>query len=319
MILSVSRRTDIPAFYADWFFRRIEEGYVCVRNPKNIHQVSRIAISPDVTDCIVFWTKNAAPMLGRLGELDRYSFYFQFTVNAYGTDAEPNVPPLDERIAAFRKLSELIGKERVIWRYDPIFFSHKYDIAYHLDSFRYISERLSGYTEKCVFSFVDIYASKNMSNMAALGQKPLPDSELGHFIEGICAAAAKAGLKLATCAEKIDLSGYGIEHNSCIDGTLIERIIGYRIAQEPDGQRNDTGCGCIKCRDIGSYDTCPHGCVYCYANYRPSVVNSKTAAYDPDSPLLCDRIDPAVDRVTDSQVKSLRSGTSPDFTQINFF
>ena len=144
MILSVSRRTDIPAFYADWFFKRIKEGFVYVRNPMNIHQVSSISLSPEVVDCIVFWTKNPAPMLPRLEELNGYDYYFQYTINAYDKDAEPCIPPLEERLRTFRTLSERLGKERVIWRYDPIIFTDRYTTSYHLEQFTRIAHELAG-------------------------------------------------------------------------------------------------------------------------------------------------------------------------------
>lgn len=310
MILSVSRRTDIPAFYSDWFFNRIKEGYVCVRNPMNVHQVSSISLSPEVVDCIVFWTKNAGPMLKRLDELNGYDYYFQYTVNDYGQEAEPCVPALKKRIDSFRQLSERIGKERVIWRYDPIFFSDKYTAEKHLESFGYIAEALKDHTEKCVFSFVDIYSSKNSRNMSALrNRQPSPD-EMDRFAGELSRIGKANGLVLATCAEAIDLKKHGIEHNSCIDKELIERITGSVLKVGGDGQRQN--CGCIKCDDIGSYDTCPHGCVYCYANFRPDVVHDKMRRYDRNSPILCDSIDPLSDKVTQRPVKSYKQPEADD-------
>ena len=132
MILSVSRRTDIPAFYSDWFFNRLKEGFVCVRNPMNIHQVSRIALSPKVIDCIVFWSKNPKPMLSRLNELMDYMFYFQFTINPYDKGVEVDVPRKDGVINTFKELSKTIGTKRVIWRYDPVFLTDKMDVKYHI-------------------------------------------------------------------------------------------------------------------------------------------------------------------------------------------
>lgn len=308
MILSVSRRTDIPAFYSDWFFERIKEGFVCVRNPMNAHQVSRVSLSPDVVDCIVFWTKNARPMLARLDELDKYKYYFQFTINDYGKEVEPNVPPLEERLDTFIKLSEKIGKERVIWRYDPIVFTSEYTPARHLQSFAKIAERLRGSTEKVVFSLVDVYISKNNSNLLKIGyRKPSPE-ELDDFLQKLANIAKQNGLVIASCAEQISDEKFGIKHNSCIDDALIERIIGAKLNVKPDGQREY--CQCVKCDDIGSYDTCPHGCVYCYANYRPKVVAEKLALYDPKSPLLCERLDEALDRVNYRPVKSLKAKAS---------
>lgn len=142
MILSVSRRTDIPNYYSEWFFNRIKEGFVYVRNPMNVHQVSRIDITPEMVDCIVFWTKNPEPMLERLDELALYNYYFQFTLTGYGTDIECNVPNKKEKIIPiFQKLSEKIGRQKVIWRYDPIIFNEKYTPEYHLKAFEQIAAK----------------------------------------------------------------------------------------------------------------------------------------------------------------------------------
>lgn len=318
MIISASRRTDIPAFFSEWFFNRINEGSVCVRNPMNIHRVSRISLSPDVVDCIVFWTKNPAPMIPRLSELSRYAYYFQYTLNNYGAETEPHIPPIEDRIASFRELSSRIGKERVIWRYDPIIITPQYDVDFHIESIRRIAGQLRGFTEKCVFSFVDIYPTKNMKNMGLLQNRPMSGAELEKFLSAIIRIAGENELVLATCAEKIDLEKYGIEHNSCIDGRLIERIIGCGLKAKSDGQRE--ACRCVKCEEIGSYDTCPHGCVYCYANFRPAATEEKIKKYDPDSPLLCDFISEG-DSVTDRPVKSLKTSVTvkDDSEQITLF
>ena len=158
MIISASRRTDIPAFYSEWFLNRIKEGFLYVRNPMNAHQISKIDLSRDVVDCIVFWTKNPIPMLPHLDELKDYPYYIQFTLTGYGKDVEAHLPDKKrELIPAFQELSRKIGPERVIWRYDPIAFSEKYTAEYHLRAFTQISEALKGSTHKCVISFVDTY------------------------------------------------------------------------------------------------------------------------------------------------------------------
>lgn len=312
MILSVSRRTDIPAFYSEWFYQRIREGFVCVRNPMNAHQVSRISISRDVVDCIVFWTKNAAPMLNTLDELSGYDYYFQFTLNHYEKEAEPHIPELSQRLETFMRLSEHIGGERVIWRYDPIFFSEKYTPEYHLKSFEKIASAIGRHTEKCVFSFVDVYPSKNGANLNRLNFRQLPPEELDSFVGELSRIGKNSGLVLATCAEAIDLAKHGIEHNSCIDKVLIERITGTKLNVGGDNQREH--CRCVKCDDIGSYDTCPHGCLYCYANFRPNIVSDKLKAYDVHSPLLCDSIK-ETDKITERPVKSYKQG----FDQLTLF
>lgn len=319
MILSVSRRTDIPAFYSEWFFERVRKGFLYIRNPMSAHQVSRVKITPDVVDCIVFWTKNPAPMLARLDELSEYDYYFQYTLNNYGKDVEPNVPDIEQRIKTFISLSEKIGREKVIWRYDPILFSDKFTARFHLESFKYIAERLKSHTEKAVVSIVDVYPSKNSSNLSRIGAKKLPADELEAFMAEIAEIARKNGLVTATCAEDIPLEKYGIEHNSCIDKALIERITNSVLKVKQDGQRPN--CGCVKCDDIGSYDTCPHGCVYCYANYRPSVVAEKIKRYDVDSPILCDEIDEALDKISERPVRSLKTCAASDggSEQLKFF
>lgn len=175
LIISASRRTDIPAYYPDWFCNRIREGYVCVRNPMNFHQVSCISLSPDVVDGIVFWTKNPLPLMSRLEELRAYPFYFQFTLTPYGKDVEPGVPSKNDVILpAFQELSRKIGPERVIWRYDPILLTDRYTMDYHITFFSRLARRLEGYTRKCIISFVDLYRN-TQTNMSGLGFEPLTE------------------------------------------------------------------------------------------------------------------------------------------------
>ena len=158
MIISASRRTDIPTYYSEWFFNRIEEGYALVRNPMNAHQISKISLRPDVVDGIVFWTKNPTPMMTKLDRLKDYTYYFQFTLNAYGQDVEASIPSKNNVIIpAFQKLSDMIGPEKVIWRYDPIFLNETYTFEYHIHYFEELAKRLSPYTKKCTISFLDFY------------------------------------------------------------------------------------------------------------------------------------------------------------------
>ncbi|MEI3016411.1 MAG: DUF1848 domain-containing protein [Oscillospiraceae bacterium] len=235
MIISASRRTDIPAFYSEWFFNRIKDGYVLVRNPMNIHQVSRIKLTPDVVDCIVFWTKNPRPMLSRLDELKDFKFYFQFTLNSYSTDVEPNVPSKGrEVIDTFIELSERIGPERIIWRYDPIIITEKYSIEYHATYFEKLAETLNGKFHRCVISFVDEY-KKNAKNFRNNGLRELDMNQMVKIAQRFSEIAERYNFKIYSCAEQIDLSNYGIEHNSCIDKELIEHSC-RRKAQSQKGQ-----------------------------------------------------------------------------------
>lgn len=315
MILSASRRTDIPAFFSEWFYNRIKEGFFLVRNPMNAHQVSRVNIKPDVVDCIVFWSKNPEPMLARLDELEAYKYYFQYTITGYGKELEPHVPDLPELIDTFQKLSEKIGPDRVIWRYDPIIFSEEYTTEYHLERFKEIAEKLNGFTKKCVISFVDIYTSKNLNNMKQIHYKELSGEEINQFAKGLADIARDNGMAVGTCAEKIDLSFCGIKHNSCIDKNLIESIVGYELKVGLDGQRGE--CRCVKCDDMGAFDTCLHGCKYCYANYREAVVRENARNYDPSSPMLCGTVhEKEGGKITDRPVKSYR--TEKPMEQLTF-
>ncbi len=311
MILSVSRRTDIPNYYSEWFFNRIKAGFVYVRNPMNIHQVSRIDIKPEVVDCIVFWTKNPQPMLGRLDELAGYNYYFQFTLTGYGKDMECNVPHKKEKmIPIFQELSNKIGMQRVIWRYDPIIFTEKYTPEYHLKAFEQIATALRGYTEKCVISFVDVYA-KNRKNMELLDSHEFDKAELLEFAKKMSEIARQNGMIIGSCAETIDLERCDIEHNCCIDKRHMENIIGCRLKVEKDRNQRPE-CGCMESVDIGTYNTCKNGCKYCYANYSEESVVRNCVKYDPESPILCGTLDED-DKLTKRKVKSLKE------QQLSFF
>ena len=306
MILSVSRRTDIPSFYTDWFFNRLEDGYVYVRNPMSIHQISKVELNPSVIDGIVFWTKNPSPMMDRLEELDKkgYMYYFQFTVTSYGEEIEKKLPSKkDVIIPTFKKLSKIIGKERVIWRYDPILLTEKYSIECHKNSFEYLAKALSGYTNKCVISFLDLY-KKIQSNMKPLNLLPLGIDEMNNLAKSLADIAKKYEITLESCSEKIDLDKYGIKHGHCIDAHLFEEILGCKLNIDKDkNQRLE--CGCASSIDIGLYNTCRNHCIYCYANFSQNVVDRNSFAHNPDSPLISGNVMPD-DNITERKVKSLK-------------
>ena len=311
MILSVSRRTDIPNYYSDWFINRIKEGFLYVRNPINIHQISKINLSPEVVDCIVFWTKNPENMIERLDELNRYKYYFQFTLTGYGKDIEPNIP--DKRsvlISTFKNLSDKIGKDKVIWRYDPILLSSKYTMEYHLKAFEEISGNLAGFTEKVIISFMDSYA-KTQRNTAGLNIGQITNEDMYNLAGKMAQIAKKHQLKIETCAEQIDLQDIGIQHGSCIDKKLIEKIMGCKLKVGKDKNQREE-CGCYESVEVGTYNTCSNGCKYCYANYSDEKVKESIKLYNPHSPLLCGTIGDN-DKITDRSVKSLKD------TQISLF
>lgn len=288
LIISASRRTDIPAFYSEWFFRRIEEGYVMVRNPMNVHQVSKISLRRDAVDCIVFWTKNPEEMIPKLHLIDEYIYYFQFTLTPYNNNIETNVPKKSHIIDTFKKLSEKIGPKRLIWRYDPIIVNGNINMKYHVKFFEILSSKLHGYTSKCVISFLDFYpkVDRNLKNLRA---HEISEQEKRNIAYKLSEIAKAYSLKLETCAEDIDLSVYGIEHSKCIDPDLIENLLGEKLKIKKDKNQRKF-CGCAESIDIGTYDTCLHGCLYCYANYSKSAVEKSIKNYDVNSPLLCSQL-----------------------------
>ena len=205
MILSASRRTDLPAFYAQWMARRFQEGYALVRNPMNYHQVSKILLDPGHIDGIVFWTKNPAPLLPYLKTFAAYPYYFQYTLTSYGHEMEPGIPEKGKQgIATFQRLSDLIGGERVIWRYDPILFSSRYSMRYHLRYFEQLAGRLEDYTQVCVISFLDFYPSIE-GKMRKLGVRPMQLEEMQSLAQGFAKIAQAHKIRLMTCTEKRDV------------------------------------------------------------------------------------------------------------------
>ena len=287
MIVSASRRTDLPRWYAEWFCNRVHAGYALVRNPMNPSQLRRVDLSPSSVDCFVFWTKDPAGLMPRLDGLDAlgYKYYFQFTLTPYGRELEPNMR--DKRCVedTFIALSSRIGRERVVWRYDPITLNEFIGMAYHKAEFTRLCRRLAPYTDTVTVSFVDMYAKLKTDLI-----RPLTDGEVAELAEFIGETARSHGLRAVACCEPADLSQYGIKRAACIDGARIERIIGRKLDLRPDRNQR-TGCGCAASVDIGAYDTCPAGCVYCYAN-RPGknggfdAAKRRFAAHDPSGELL---------------------------------
>lgn len=288
MIISVSRRTDIPAFYSGWFFNRIKEGFVYVRNPINKNLINKVSLLPEHVDCIVFWSKNPKLFLNRLNELDRFKYYFQFTINSYGKDLEPSVPVKKEIIETFIQLSKLIGKEKVIWRYDPILISEKYTIEYHVKYFESIAKLISPFTEKCVISFIDIY-KKCERNLGNTGVRELKEEEIQKISKKLMEISRRNNVLLETCAEEIELDTIGINHNRCIDNVLIERIIQKKINVKKDKNQRRI-CGCVESVDIGSYNSCKSGCLYCYANFNSQMVKRNVESHSLFSSLLYGKV-----------------------------
>ena len=289
LIISASRSTDIPAFYADWFFYRLKQGYSAWTNPFN---GVKSYVSYKNARFFVFWSKNPKPLLDHLDELKKLNCYIQFTLNDYVAEGlEKGVPPLDDRIQTFKKLVEELGKGRVIWRFDPLILTDKITIDDLLRKIENIGDQLKGFTEKLVFSFADIALYKKVKTNLEKGNihyQEWTENQMNEFAQKLSELNNKWNFQLATCGEKIDIAQYGIQHNKCIDDDLMIRFakndkflmdyLGVEIVNSLfDGEKiikkkdnRDKGqrafCGCIVSKDIGEYNTCPHLCEYCYAN-----------------------------------------------------
>lgn len=282
MIINTGARTDIPAFFSTWFLNRVKEGFVYVRNPYYKEQVTRYKLTPDVVDCLIFCTKNPRPILPRLHEIDAFASYWFVTITPYGRDIEPNVPPVNEVIRDFQILSEILGSNRICWRYDPILIEERYTVEHHIEEFRKMAKELSGYTAECVISFIDLY-EKTKRNFP--GIREVSTEEQIQLAKGFSQIGKQYSISVKTCAEAANLCQYGIQSSGCITEDVIEKAIGMKlknIRRKP----NRSNCGCIPNRDIGAYNTCPHGCKYCYANYDQETVKRNVRMHDPKSPLL---------------------------------
>lgn len=285
MILSVSSRTDIPAFYSEWFINRINEGFVYVRNPFNSKQISKIRITPDIVDCIVFWSKDPLPLMKHIDKLSSYNYYFQYTITPYDQDIEVNLRNKRDILNTFIDLSKLIGKEKIILRYDPILFTDRYTMDFHIRSFKMLCEKVEGFTERVVISFLDDY-KKVERNMKHINLKKIEDADMYGIAANFSSIAKAHNLSIETCAESVDLDRFGIKHGRCIDGELIERITGYKLKGLKRAENREY-CLCHECIDIGQYDTCTNGCLYCYANVNKEIANRNRLLHDPESPILC--------------------------------
>ncbi len=291
ILVSASRRTDIPAFYAEWFIERLRAGVVRWVNP---FSGDSQYVSLSRARAVVFWTKNPRPLMPFLPELDRreLGYYFQYTLNNYEAEGlEPGVPPLEERIGTFQELAQTIGKARVVWRYDPLMLAVGLPIDGLVDKVVRIGDRLRCHTEKLVIAFADIerYA-KVQRRLRSSGQgcRELSPDEMRVFAEKLVAVTRPWSLPVMACAEALDLSDLGITRNKCIDDALLARLFPHDVeltrflGPEHDRRRlRDKGqrkeCGCIVSKDIGAYDTCPHLCRYCYANSSDQAVSAARA------------------------------------------
>jgi len=282
MIINTGQRTDIPAFYAEWFANRLKAGFVCVRNPYDPSQVSRYRLDPAVVDVIGFCTKNPAPMFPYMHLLRDYGQYWFVTITPYGRDIEPNVPDKHKLLEDFRHLSDTVGVNSVGWRYDPILLSARYTPEYHLRAFETIASALEGYTETAVISFIDLYPKVRRNFPEA---REVPEEQrlsLGRELIGIASAH---GMTLKPCAEGDALAPYGADCGGCMRVSDYEKAIGKRL-DAPRKKNARAQCACYLSCDIGAYNSCLHLCRYCYANAEPEKVLAQSRLHDPNSPFL---------------------------------
>lgn len=282
MIISASRRTDIPAFFPKWLLRRLRAEKVLVKNPWRARHYSKISLAADQIDGLVFWTKNPKPLLKYLKEIKEmgHTFYFQFTLTPYPMKIERHLPRKEELIETFRELSDKLGPHQVIWRYDPIFFTEEYSLERHQKEFEQMCMRLAGYTQKCVFSFLDSYVSVERRMKAFSYHVPSREQQ-SRIAEVIARTCQKYQISPFACSEGQDFSEFGIFPSACIDSSLMAQISGRKKRFIKDKNQRDS-CGCAESIDIGCYDTCRYECIYCYAWHKKKIERS----HNPSAPAL---------------------------------
>lgn len=280
MILFASGRTDIPAFYSNWFINRVKAGFVDVRNPFNQKLVSRIYFS-DV-DLIMFCSKNPLPMINKLDTL-KVPVLFHVTITPYGKDVEPNIPDKRLIIEGVKKLSLVLGIDNVVVRYDPIFLSDKYNVDYHIKAFDKLCKNLNGYVNKIIVSFMDEY--KNVrSNKNILKYRAFTREDYKKIGEAFSKSAHDNGMSVQTCFEDEDLTQYGFVKGECLSHELAYILTGKKF--KSSNVRKEKKCECVQMVDIGDYNSCMHMCKYCYANYDEKMVSSNFKRHDDNSSLL---------------------------------
>ena len=291
MIISASRRTDIPAFYTKWFMNRVWAGYCLVPNPFNPNQISNISLAPENVDLFVFWTRNPKPLIPHLKELSMlgYNYYFLYTLMDNPRILDPKSPSPEISLDIFRKLSDHIGPGKVIWRYDPIILSNITDIEFHKQRFEFIADKLRSYTFRCIISFVDIYRKiegriKGL-NDAGFFLNEWNDSNLPDLLSSLVEIAGNNGIEIRSCASKMDLTDFGIPAGKCIDDIYIAKFFGKNLDLKKDPSQRKY-CNCVSSKDIGMYDSCLYGCMYCYATTSFEKAKMNYQRHNPDSPSL---------------------------------
>jgi hypothetical protein len=305
LIISASRRTDIPAFYAEWFINRIRGGYCTVPNPYNRTQVSRISLLPEDVEVIVFWTRNPRPLFPYLDELDQrgYSYYFQYTLLGYPRQIDVKNPSRQAAIKSFQALAKRIGPQRVIWRYDPIVLSRLTGLKFHTENYAAIAQALRGYTQRSVVSVMDMYKKfrkrvdqLNQQGVGVIDHDGQSSQRYDALMNSIAKSASDNDMEIVSCAEERDMQPYGIRPGKCIDDAFIEAVFGIEVGHQKDpGQRE--ACGCVVSKDVGMYDSCVFGCQYCYATTDFQRSKDNFDGHDPLSPSLLGWYEPVEEKI----------------------
>lgn len=301
MIIQTGNRTDIPAFYSQWFTNRLREGFVLTRNPFNPVSVTRYRLDPSVVDLIVFCTKNPGPLL-RQGDwdlLNRYHQYWFVTITPYGKDIEPNVPEKTEVMESFRSLSRIVGADCMCWRYDPILIDEAWTVERHIREFSAMCRKLEGSTHTCVISFIDLYEKVRRNFPQA---RTVPFETQMDLTASLVKIAARHGMIIKPCGEDKRLAITGADCSGCMTQKTFEKAIGQNINLPPN-PNNRKECACYITNDIGQYNTCGHLCRYCYANADAGTVRRNMKMHDPESPLLVGLPRPE-DRIHDARQES---------------
>lgn len=311
MILNTGSRTDIPAYYSRWFCNRIREGFVLVRNPFYPSQVTRYRLTPEVIDVLVFCTKNPEPMLQELELLSPYTCFWFVTITPYGKDVEPCVPPKERVMESLKRLRESVGTDRVSWRYDPVFVTEQYSVEYHIREFAGMADALRGYTGQCVVSFLDLY-EKTKRNFPVAREVTRQEQETltGEFAR----AAARNHMQIHLCCENESLVRDHVDAGGCMSKEVLEQAAGCRL-RVPKRRYVRQECSCLLGADIGAYNTCGHGCLYCYANYDRKTVLRNMECHDVHSPFLVGRGQEG-DVIRDARQESWRDGQMSLFDMV---
>lgn len=294
MIVSVSRRTDIAAHYGDWFMNRIRDGYFYNVNPFNPKQIKGFSLAPYNVDALVFWTKNPQPMFKHLKTLEQmgYRSLFVYELNAYGETFEPGMPAVAERLRAFARLSDRLGKDKVIWKYAPIILSSQSDLNWHIEQFTNLANVLGRYTKRVMISFLKPTGNPEWQAMVQSGQLETADLTnpqyyeiLLDFTKSLKEIASRANLHLEVCCESVDLTPVGIEPGACVSAEYLNRVFGLNLQQQNETEGGEH-CLCTQMVDMGLYECCPSLCTYCYANKNSTIVMKNYEAHSPTAPML---------------------------------